>query len=154
MLKFAPLVVSTTLTSSASRAAVWHALETAPRWPEVLPDVVDVTVTPAGRLEPGAVIVARALPGRDVIDMSYRVLAAEPLRRLVLMSSARGFRAETEYVLEDDGDGSEITLTARVMAERMLGRVSMTIWRNQHEGHIAAALRRRGQAMLTLAAQL
>ncbi len=109
---------------------------------------------PGGRLDAGAVITTRAKPGVDVIDMSYQVLAVEPLRRLVLASSARGFRAQTEYLLEDDHEGSEVTLAAQVAPERMLGRMSMLLWRSQHESQLAAALRRRGQAMLTLAERM
>ena len=154
MLKFASLAATITLSTPATRAAVWRALETVRRWPQVLPDLFDATIAPVGRLEAGGVITTRAKPGGDVIDMSYQVLAVEPLRRLVLAGSARGFRVQTEYLLEDDGEGSEVTLPAQVAPERMLGRMSMMLWRSRHETQIAAALRRRGQAMLTLAKRM
>src|SRR5262245_3603023 len=107
MLAFGPIVATVTLTTAAPRAAVWQALEAAPRWPLVLTDLAEAAITPAGRLEPGAVISTKVLPGRDVIDMTYRVLAAESARRLVLTSRARGFQAETEYLLADDDDGTQ-----------------------------------------------
>jgi hypothetical protein len=37
------------------------------------------------------------------------------------------------------------------MPARVLGRLAVTLWRNQHAGQVATSLRRRGQAMLTLA---
>jgi hypothetical protein len=155
MLTLGPIVATVTLSTAAPRAAVWQALEAAPRWPQVLTDLAEAAIAPAGRLEAGAVISTKALPGLNVIDMQYRVLAAEPLRRLVLTSSARGFRAETEYVLDDDDEpGTQVTITARVMPERVLGRLAVVLWRKQHAGHVAASLRRRGQAMLTLAEML
>jgi uncharacterized protein YndB with AHSA1/START domain len=127
-----PIVATVTLTTAAPRAAVWQALEAAPRWPQVLTDLAEAAIAPAGRLEAGAVVTTKALPGRNVIDMSYRVLAVEPLRRLVMASSARGFRAETEYVLDDDEEaGTQVTITARVMPERVLGRLGVALWRNQ-----------------------
>lgn len=151
MLTLGPIVATVTLTTTALRAAVWQALEAAPRWPQVLTDLAEAAIAPAGRLEAGAVISTKALPGGNVIDMQYRVLAAEPLRRLVLTSRARGFGAETEYLLDDDEGGTQVTITARVMPERVLGRLAVVLWRKQHAGHVAASLRRRGQAMLTLA---
>jgi uncharacterized protein YndB with AHSA1/START domain len=154
MLTLGPIVATVTLTTAAPRAAVWQAFEAAPRWPQVLTDLAEATIAP-GRLEAGAVISTKALPGGNVIDMQYRVLAAEPLRRLVLASRARGFRAETEYVLDDDDEpGTQVTITAQVMPERVLGRLAVVLWRKRHAGHVAASLRRRGQALLTLAEML
>jgi hypothetical protein len=154
VLTFAPILATVTLEANASRAAVWQALEAAPRWPEVLTDLAQASITPSGRLEPGALIVTRARPGRDVIDMHYRVLEAEPARRLVLASSANGFLARTEYVLDDDATGALVTFTAQVTPERVLGRLSTALWRDQHARHIGTALRRRGEAMLRLAEML
>lgn len=151
MLDLTPIRATVTLTTSAPRAAVWHALERVARWPQVLTDLAAAAIEPAGPLAPGTLITTRALPGSNVIDMTYRVLAAEPFRRLVLASSARGFRAQTEYVLEDIEGETEVTVTAEVSAERLLGRLSAALWRDQHARHVAASLRRRGQAMLTLA---
>jgi len=154
MLDLAPIRATITLTTNARRAAVWQALEHVARWPQVLTDLSEATIAPEGPLASGAVITTRALPGHNVIDMTYQVLAAEPLHRLVLASSARGFRAQTEYVLEDIGGETEVSLTAEVSAERLLGRLSAALWRDQHARHVAASLRRRGQAMLTLAETL
>jgi hypothetical protein len=144
MLTLAPIRVTVALTTSAPRAAVWQALEHVPRWPQVLTELSEAVTAPAGSLAPGTIITTRAQPGRNVIDMNYRVLAAEPLRRLVLASRAQGFRAQTAYVLEDADSGTQVTL----------GRLSAALWRDQHERHVAASLRRRGQAMLTLAEKL
>jgi Activator of Hsp90 ATPase homolog 1-like protein len=154
MLTFAPIRVTVALTTSAPRAAVWQALEHVPRWPQVLTELSEAVTAPAGSLAPGTIITTRGQPGRNVIDMNYRVLAAEPLRRLVLASRAQGFRAQTEYVLEDADGGTQVNLSAEVTAERVLGRLSAALWRDQHARHVAASLRRRAQAMLTLAEKL
>jgi hypothetical protein len=154
MLTLAPIHATVALTTSVPRAAVWQAFEQVSRWPQVLTELSEAAIAPTGPLAPGTVISTKALPGRNAIDMIYQVLAAEPLRRLVLVSRARGFRAQTEYLLEDADDGTELALTAEVSAERLLGRLSTALWRDQHARHVATSLRRRAQAMLTLAENL
>lgn len=149
---FAPIVATVTLTTEADRAAVWRALESAERWPEVLPDISAAHIEPDGRLREGSTIRTQPKPDTTMVEMAYHVLAADPRRRLVLASTAAGFDAHTEYVLADDPEGgTSVTLKATVMAEGIVMRVSTAVRRGTYATHVATSLRRRMGALLMLA---
>lgn len=149
---FRPLSASATLTSPASPDEVWSALTDATRWPEVLPDLASARIDPDGVLAPGATIQTVALPDRNVIDMSYRVIEAEPPQRLTLESSADGFTARTSYELKaaEPGMGTEVTVTAVVRPERFAGKITSTLWPHKYNEHIDRSIRRRTTALLEL----
>jgi hypothetical protein len=152
---FSPVTATVALSTPAPVHATWAAFETATRLPEVLPDIAAAAVDPDGRLVPGATIRTVARPDRNVIDMRYDVLAAEPPRRLVLQSSAEGFRAQTTYDFEADTDGgTHVTVTAAVVAERIKGRLVALFWRSLVTQQLERSLRRRTEALLELAEKL
>jgi hypothetical protein len=135
---------------------VWAAFTDVPRWPEVLPDLASARIDPDGVLAPGAVIQTVALPDRNVIDMSYRVLEAEPVRRLQLESSAGGFSARTVYEFRDaeTGTGTQVTVTAFVTPETLSERIKSTLWPGKFNEHIERSIRRRTTTLLTLAGEM
>jgi hypothetical protein len=147
-----PIIATVNLTTEADSHAVWRALETAARWPEVLSDLASARVEPTGPLTASSTIRTQPRSGSNMIEMVYRVVAAEAPQRLVLTSSAAGFFAETEYAIASDGEGgASVTVTARVVAERPMMRLMTTIWRSRYREHIATSLRRRMGSWLMLA---
>jgi uncharacterized protein YndB with AHSA1/START domain len=132
---------------------VWAAFTDAARWPEVLTDLASARIDPDGTLAAGAVIQTVALPDRNVIDMSYRVLDADHPHRLVLESSADGFSARTIYKFRAAGPdtGTEVTVTAVVTPERLGGKITATLWPQKYNEHIERSIRRRTTALLELA---
>ena len=152
---FRPLSASATLTSPAPPDEVWAAFTDATRWPEVLTDLASARIEPDGILAPGATIQTIALPDRNVIDMSYRVVDAEPAQRLVLESSADGFSARTiyEFRAAESGLGTDVTVTALVKPERFAGKITSTLWPQKYNEHIERSIRRRTTALLELASK-
>jgi hypothetical protein len=151
---FEPIKTTITLSAAASSEAVWAALTDATRWPEVLPDLAEGRILPDGKLAPGATLETRAVPDSSVVDMSYRVIAADSPRRLVLESAANGFRAHTEYVLAPGDDGSnvtDVTITTHIMPIGIPNRLSVALRRAQYVAQIEKSVRRRTAALLTLA---
>ena len=107
------IVIAHAFLTFAPPAAVWAALEAAPRWPEVLDDLIEARIEPDGVLAAGAVMRVKARPGTQAIDMSYDVIAAEPPRRLAIQAGAAGqFRSRAEYTIEPDGTGSRVAFKA------------------------------------------
>ncbi len=150
-----PIAAAISLTTPAPPAMVWRAFEAAPRWPEVLRDIAEAWIDPDGRLIPGAVMRSRAVPGTMAVDMAYRVDETEPPHRLVTTSRAAGFTARADYrFAPDPAGGTQITLTAAVLAERASMRLYIAFTRPRHTEMVEASLRRRLQAMLTLAETL
>jgi len=152
---FRPLSATATLISPAPPDKVWAALTDATRWPEVLTDLASARIDPDGALAPGATIRTVALPDRNVIDMSYRVIDAEPSQRLVLESSADGFSARTVYEFRaaESGIGTEVTVTAVVRPDRFAGKITSTLWPHKYNEHIERSIRRRTTALLELASE-
>jgi uncharacterized protein YndB with AHSA1/START domain len=150
---FRPLSATATLTSPAPLDKVWAAFTDAVRWPEVLTDFASARIDPDGVLAAGAVIQMVALPDRNVIDMSYRVIDADHPHRLVLESSANGFRARTIYEFRAAGPdtGTEVTVTAVVTPERLGGKITATLWPQKYNEHIESSIRRRTTTLLALA---
>ena len=64
------ITVTRTFATAASPSAVWAALEAAPRWPEVLTDLIEARIEPDGVLAAGAVIRTRARPGTKAVDLN------------------------------------------------------------------------------------
>jgi len=150
---FRPLSATVTFLHPASPDEVWAVFSYAPRWPEVLPDLKSARIAPDGTLAPGATIETVALPDRNVIDMSYRVIEAVPARRLVLESRADGFSARTVYEFKpaDTGAGTTLIVTAHVTPERLGGKITSQLWPNKYNEHIERSIRRRTTALLDLA---
>jgi hypothetical protein len=135
---------------------VWAAFTDVPRWPEVLSDIASARIDPDGVLAPGAIIQTVALPDRNVIDMSYRVLEAEPSSTLVLESSAEGFSARTVYEFRsaETGTGTEVTVTAFVTAEKLTEKIRSALWPGKYNEHIERSIRRRTTTLLKLAGEM
>ena len=155
---FGPIIATVTFTTPAPMASAWAAFATVARWPEVLPDLAAARIEPGGALEPGAIIRTIAKPDRNIIDMSYYVIAAEPQRRLVLQSRAQGFRADTtyEFAPADNSDavhGTRVTVRAAVTPERIRGRIVSVLWRPKFVEQVARSVGRRTAALLQLAEQ-
>ena len=151
----APISATVNLTTDVPREYVWRAFESAPRWPEVLKDVEEAAIEPDGRLIAGAVMRSRAVPGTMAVDMAYHVLTAEPPEHLCTRSRAAGFTAEADYhFAEAANGGTELSLAARVIAEKFAMRVYIATQRGKHTTMIEASLRRRIEAMLTLGEKL
>ena len=93
------ITVTHTFTTTATPTAVWAALEAAPRWPEVLTDLVSARIEPDGVLAEGAIIRTVAKPGTRAVDMTYRVTAADPRLHLAIEFASR--RLPRPYRLRD-----------------------------------------------------
>jgi hypothetical protein len=151
----APVRASATLTSGVPREFVWRALESAPRWPEVLKDIASAEIEPDGRLATGAVMRSYAVPGTMAVDMSYRVIEAAASERLVTESTANGFTARTEYRFAASADGgTDITLAADVSAQKLPVRLYVATQRDKHVTMVQGSLIRRMTAMLELAERI
>ena len=150
-----PITATVTLTSEAPRDYVWRAFETVSRWPQVLPDLAEGWLDPAGQLEAGAVMRTKGAPGTMAVDMAYHLLEAERPHRLVTRSSAADFSAHTEYrFAEGANNGTQVTVTGTVRAEKVSMRLYVAIQRSKHVELVQGSLERRTRAMLTLAETL
>jgi uncharacterized protein YndB with AHSA1/START domain len=152
--RFGLIEVSVTLTSSAPPAAVWAAFESAPRWPEVLTDLVAARIEPDGKLAAGAVIRSEARPDTRAVDMRYSVTDAEPEKRLALASRLPGLRARTRYLFEPIGDGTRVTVSSEMQAHSLIGRIVQSLRRSHYSGALVSVLQTRTQALLNLAERL
>jgi hypothetical protein len=144
------LTATDTFATAASPAAVWAALATPQRWPEVLTDLREGLIEPPGKLTEGAIIRTFAKPGTKAIDMTYRVVAAEPHQRLNFMSEGKDWRGETGYVIEGE-TGARVTLTVSIEPLGFWPRLAVRLWRNVYLDQLGANIRTRTQAMLHLA---
>jgi hypothetical protein len=151
---FGLIKASVTLTTAASPAAVWSAFEEAPRWPEVLTDLLEARIEPDGKLVLGAVIRSKARPGSAAVDMRYEVIEAVPAQSLALASRPKGLRARTRYMFEPIGDGARITVSSEMAAENLIGRVVMAYRRERYATQLVASLQKRTQALLNLAERM
>ena len=84
--------------------------------------ITDVTAYPTWRSDVDSVEVLAPLEGRQSWremgsngEITYAVIAAEPLRRMVtrIMDRDLPFGGEWEYVIEPEGSGSRLTITER-----------------------------------------
>jgi hypothetical protein len=149
------LTATRTFATSASPSAVWAALEAAPRWPEVLTDLVAARIEPDGVLAEGAVIRTVAKPGTRAVDMTYRVVAADPRLSLIIESDIpRRFHARTEYLIDPFAAGARVTLTSWVVPIRWFHRIGVELARRSYVRQLEAALELRTRPMLDLAERL
>jgi hypothetical protein len=149
------ITVTLAFTTVAPPAAVWAALEAAPRWPEVLDDLVSARIEPDGVLAVGAVMRSFAKRGTQAADMAYRVVAAERPRHLAIEAALGHFRSHASYEIEADSDGgAQVILTAGVEPTRALKKVIMLLSRRRYLGKLKAAVDQRMRAMLTLAERI
>jgi hypothetical protein len=148
----APIHATASLMTDVPREYVWRALESATRWPEVLKDIAEAAIDPDGRLQAGAIMRSRAVPGTMAVDMAYRVIEAQAPERLVTESSASGFTARTAYrFMPAANGGTEITLSADVSADKKLTRLYVAAQRSKHVDMVRGSLLRRMNLMLVLA---
>ena len=148
------IVASVTLETTAPPAAVWAAFAAAPHWPRVLDDLVQAWIEPDGRLEVGALIETRALPDSISLNMRYRVVEAEPERRLLLASTGRGFAAETLYLIYPLAAGSRVRVESGFEPDTLGGRLIMWLNRKPATAQLSRAIAWRTSALLTLAEEL
>src|SRR6185295_7943374 len=119
----AAISVKLTLATTARPAAVWAALEAAPRWREVLTDLTSARIEPNGVLRTGAVMRSFVKPGTEAADMAYRVVEARP-------------------------DGAQVTLTAEIVPTRGLDRVIMFFAARRYRGKFRAETQKRLRGLL------
>jgi Polyketide cyclase / dehydrase and lipid transport len=148
------ITVSRTFSTEASPSAVWAALESAPRWPEVLTDLVSARIEPDGVLAPGATIRTVAKPGTRAVDMTYRVVAADPRLHLVIEAEGDGFRAHTEYAIDAFAAGSRVTVTSNVEPVRWLHKITTALTRRAYTRQFEAMMEARMLPMLALAERI
>ena len=111
-------------------------------------------IEPDGRLEVGALIETRALPDSISLNMRYRVVEAEPERRLLLASTGRGFAAETLYLIYPLAAGSRVRVEAGFEPDTLGGRLIMWLNRKPATAQLSRAIAWRTSALLTLAEEL
>jgi hypothetical protein len=148
------IALSRTLATAAAPAAVWAAYEAAPRWPQVLTDLLSARIVPDGVLAAGSTIHVVARPGTRAADMTYRVVAASPPVSLALESEAMDFRARTEYAIAANGAGSSVTVHCRIEPVRWLHRLTTALARRYYRDQLATMIETRTRAMLTLAERI
>ena len=143
-----------TFSTSAPPAAVWAALEAAPRWPEVLDELTEARIEPDGKLAVGAVMRSFAKPGSDAADMAYRVVAAKRPRHLAIEAMVGNFRSRAEYAIEESDGGATVTLAAAIEPTRPLDKVIVLLAQKRYLGQFKAGLQKRMRALLTLAERI
>jgi polyketide cyclase/dehydrase/lipid transport protein len=148
------ITISRMFPTTASASAVWAALEAAPRWPEVLTDLVEARIEPDGVLTEGAIIRTVAKPGTRAIDMAYRVVAADPRLQLAIEATGGGFRARTEYLIEPFAAGARVTLTSQVEPLWWLHRITTELARGSYTKQVEAMMEARTRPMLALAERI
>jgi Polyketide cyclase / dehydrase and lipid transport len=148
------ITVSCTFPTTASPSAVWAALEAAPRWPEVLTDLVSARIEPDGVLVTGAVIRTVAKPGTRAVDVTYRVVAADPRLHLAIESDADDFRARTDYAIDAFVTGTRVMVTSVVEPVRWLHRITTEFTRRSYTRQFEAMMEARMLPMLTLAERI
>ena len=152
-----PLKNTLTLSTTASPAAVWRAFSRVDLWPQVLPAVITARLEPDGALAAGSRIVTRATPGSHTADLAYRIVAAEPPRRLVLEIEEDDYRATTEYVIAATPDAAgmtDVTVTSRLEARGLAQTARFLLWQQRLVPMLSATARQRGEAFLGLAERI
>jgi hypothetical protein len=146
--------IAQTFLTTAAPAAVWAAIEDAPRWPLALTDLADARIEPNGVLAPGAVIHTVAKPGTAAVDMTYDVVQAENPHRLAIETRASGtFYARTEYLIEPEGTGARVSVTTVAEPLHWLHKLTVALRQRWYADYFANTMSARVQAMLALAEQ-
>ena len=148
------IAITLTFSTTAPPAAVWAAIEAAPRWPEVLDDLREAWIEPDGRLAVGAVMRSIAKPGSDWADMTYRVVAARRPRHLAIETTVGNCRSRADYAIEASDGGAKVTLAAALEPMRALDKVILFLAGRRYLGQFKAELQKRMRAMLTLAERI
>jgi carbon monoxide dehydrogenase subunit G len=147
--------ITETFSTAASPAAVWAALEAAPRWPQVQSDLIEARIEPDGVLAAGATIRTKAKPGTAAVDMSYRVVEAQRPNRLTIEAPAAGhFRSRTEYRIEPEGAGTRLTISAAVEPVLWLHKITTQLARGWYTRQLSENLRTRTGSLLALAGEI
>ena len=149
-----PIAITLTVSTAAPPAAVWAALEAAPRWPEVLDDLARARAEPDGVLKAGAVMRSFAKPNTDAADMAYRVVTAKRPHHLEIEAEVGNFRSSAHYQIDGNRDGSRVTLTPTIEGRRGIDRLIASLARKRYLGQFKASLEPRLRAMLTLAERI
>lgn len=144
------LSTSDSFTTTAPPAAVWEALASPQRWPEVLPDLREGLIEPPGSLRDGAIIRTFARPGTKAVDMTYQVTQAEAPRQLSFRSEGKDWRGATDYTIEADGM-TRVTLGVTIEPKTFWPRLVVRLWRSVYLEQLATNARPRMLAMLKLA---
>lgn len=150
----ASITATAVFESPAPPAAVWKALTSPDRWPEVLPDLRQGLIEPPGRLEDGAIIRTFAMPGTRAVDMSYRVLVPQIGSRLALSAQHRVWRGQTEYLIEGSATRSRITLTSAIEPIGFWTRLAVRLWHKTYTQQLSTNIRTRTVRMLQLAEKI
>ena len=150
LFSLSPIVTTVTLTSKASPEVIWQAYESPKHWPSVLPDLAEALIAPSGRLERDAVIQTSTEKGSGLVTI-YRVQEAERPSRFVITSGAEGLTAETVYAFVPLSGGSRVVVTSQMAADALPGRVWLALWRSHFETQLSDNVRKRTQAILSLA---
>jgi hypothetical protein len=148
------ITVTHTFTTTASPSAVWAALEGAPRWPEVLTDLIAARIEPDGVLAEGAIIRTVAKPGTQAVDMTYRVTAADPRLHLAIESEAAAFRARTDYTIASFVTGARVTVTSQVEPVWWLHKITTALARRAYTRQFQTMMEARMRPMLALAERI
>ena len=149
-----PLTATQTLTTTASPAAVWRALERVDLWPTVIQSLAAAKLEPAGPLAPGTTIVTRATPESKGPDITYRVLAAKPPHHLTLTIDDPDYRATTDYRVVATGEATDVVVTARLEAVGFAQTVRFLLWQQRLVPMLRATARERTQSLLALAERI
>jgi carbon monoxide dehydrogenase subunit G len=150
------ITVNLVFPTSAPPEAVWAALESPQRWPEVQYDLIKACIEPDGLLRAGATMRTWARPGTAAVDMSYRVVDAQKPSRLAIEvgGATFHFRGRTEYFIEADGAGSRVTIKSDIEPVLWLHKITTALARGWYTALMTANMRARIQPALTLAERI
>lgn len=146
-----PLTITQTFSTSAPPQAVWRALESVGRWPEVFPTVVAATLDPPGTLAAGSIIRSRALPDSGAADLTYRVVAAEPPHHVALAIDDEHYTARTDYHIAQDGGLTDVIVSSTLNPVGIVQSIRFLLWSARIAPTLSANVRDRTQALLRLA---
>lgn len=104
--------LTVTVVAPASREATWEVWADLAGWPRWNPMCVSAEVH--GALVPGTELALRLVHprGRDFYTRP-RLTVVEPPRRIAWEATAPGLRLTTETALDDEPDGTRVTVTSR-----------------------------------------
>jgi hypothetical protein len=146
-----PLTATQTFSTTASPAAVWRALERVDLWPKVLPTMAHATLEPKGALAAGSLIRTRAEPNSGAADLTYRVVAAEPAKHLVLVIEDDDYTARTDYRIVQDGGETDLVVTSTLNPKGLAQSIRFLLWSVRIAPALNANVRDRTEALLRLA---
>ena len=149
-----PLTTTQTLSTAASPAALWRALERVDLWPTALPALLTARLEPEGPLAPGQTIVTRATPESKASDLSMRVVAAEAPHLLTLAIDDPAYRATTEYRIVTAAGSTDLIVTSSLEAFGFMQTVRFVMWQQRLTPMLRQTARERAQALIDLAERI